>query len=53
MHLDFESQLNLRRIAALDRRLKIVVESVTTCLGSVLGRGQPSTYGLDGRIRGR
>lgn len=50
--LDFESQLNLRRITALDSRLKIVIESVTTCLGTVLGRGQPATYGLDGRMRG-
>ncbi|MFH1466333.1 MAG: hypothetical protein ABIO70_18255 [Pseudomonadota bacterium] len=51
--LDMESQLNLRRISALDKRLKIVVESVTSCLGAVLGRGQPATYGLDGRLRGR
>jgi hypothetical protein len=49
--LDCESQLNLRRIAALDTRLRLVLESVTTCLGTVLGRGQPVTYGLNGRMR--
>jgi hypothetical protein len=49
--LDPEAQLNLRRISALDRRLQIVLETVTDTLGSVLNRGGSDTYGLNGRIR--
>lgn len=49
--LDPEAQLNLRRIAALDRRLQVVLESVTDTLGAVLNRGKSETYGLNGRIK--
>ncbi len=49
--LDPEAQLELRRIAALDRRLQIVLDSVNTTLNTVLNRGASSTYGQDGRIK--
>ncbi len=49
--LDPEAQLNLRRIAALDKRLQVVLDSVTTTLGTVLNRGKTTTYGLDGRMK--
>jgi len=50
--LDCESQLNLQRITALDRRLKVVLESVSSCLSTALGRGQTDVYGLNGRMKG-
>jgi hypothetical protein len=49
--LDPEAQLELRRIAALDKRLRIVLDTVTTSLGTVLNRGKTDTYGLNGRIK--
>jgi hypothetical protein len=49
--LEPEAQLELRRIAALDRRLQIVLDSVNSTLGAVLNKGASSTYGLDGRIK--
>lgn len=51
VHLDPEAQLNLRRIAALDKRLQVVLDSVTTTLGAVLNRGNTTTYGLNGRMK--
>ena len=51
LDLDPEAQLNLRRIAALDKRLQIVLESVTDCLSTVMHRGKTDTYGLNGRMR--
>jgi len=50
--LDPEDQLNLRRISALDQRLKVVLGSVSSCLSSVLGRSNPDVYGCNGRIKG-
>ncbi len=50
--LDPESQLNLRRISALDKRLEVVLESVTSCLGTVLNRGAVDTYRGNGRMKG-
>jgi hypothetical protein len=51
VNLGTEAQLELRRIAALDRRLQIVLDSVNTTLGAVLNKGATTTYGLDGRIK--
>ncbi len=51
LDLDPEAQLELRRIAALDKRLQVVLDSVTTTLGAVLNRGQNTTYGLNGRMK--
>ncbi len=51
VHLDPEAQLNLRRIAALDRRLQVVLDSVNQTLGAVLNRGATTTYGLNGRMK--
>ncbi len=52
LQLGLESRLELRRISALDKRLEVVLESVTSCLGTVLNRGQVNTYGGTGRMRG-
>jgi hypothetical protein len=48
--LDTEAQLNLRRIQALDQRLRVVLDSVNTTLSTVLHRGEVKTYGSSGRF---
>jgi hypothetical protein len=48
--LDTEAQLNLRRIQALDQRLRVVLDSVNTTLSTVLNRGEVKTYGSSGRF---